>query len=101
MDVGRLIIHSRSNPHALVNPVTHILRKLSADQPVENAATLDDIRATVLSEERLNAVISSVFAGVALLIAVVGVGGVLAFSVSGRMREFGSGSLLDPSRGGC
>jgi predicted permease len=89
MDVGRLIIHSRSNPHALVNPVTHILRKLSADQPVENAATLDDIRATVLSEERLNAVISSVFAGVALLIAVVGVGGVLAFSVSGRMREFG------------
>jgi ABC-type antimicrobial peptide transport system permease subunit len=50
---------------------------------------LEDIRAEVLSPERLNAVVSGVFAGVALLIAVVGVGGVLAFSVSGRTREFG------------
>ena len=43
----------------------------------------------VLSPERLNAVVFGVFAGVALLIAVVGVAGVLAFSVSGRTREFG------------
>ena len=65
------------------------MRELSANQPVEDAATLDDIRAKVLSPERLNAVVSGVFAGVALLIAVVGVAGVLAFSVSGRTREFG------------
>src|SRR5262249_57080383 len=51
--------------------------------------TLEDIKAEVLSPERLNAVVSTVFAGVSLLIAVVGVGGVLAFSVSGRTREFG------------
>jgi ABC-type antimicrobial peptide transport system permease subunit len=56
---------------------------------VEHAATLEDIRAEVLSPNRLNVVVSSVFAGVALLIAVVGVAGVLAFSVSGRTREFG------------
>jgi ABC-type antimicrobial peptide transport system permease subunit len=43
----------------------------------------------VLSSDRLNVVVFSVFAGVALLIAVVGVAGVLAFSVSGRTREFG------------
>jgi ABC-type antimicrobial peptide transport system permease subunit len=43
----------------------------------------------VLSSDRLNVVVFSVFAGVALLIAVVGVSGVLAFSVSGRTREFG------------
>src|SRR5260370_5824881 len=62
---------------------------MSADQPVERAATLEDIRAEVLSPDRLNAVVFGVFAGVALLIAVVGVAGVLAFSVSGRTREFG------------
>jgi ABC-type antimicrobial peptide transport system permease subunit len=62
---------------------------MSADQPVEGAATLEDIRAEVLSPERLNVMVSGVFAGVALLIAVVGVAGVLAFSVSGRIREFG------------
>jgi ABC-type antimicrobial peptide transport system permease subunit len=56
---------------------------------VERASTLEDIRAEVLSPERLNAVISSIFAGVSLLIAVVGVAGVLAFSVSARTREFG------------
>ncbi len=86
---GRLLIHARSNPYALVKPITHIVRQLSAEQPVERAATLEDIRAEVLSSDRLNAMVSGVFAGVALLIAVVGVAGVLAFSVSGRTREFG------------
>jgi ABC-type antimicrobial peptide transport system permease subunit len=86
---GRLFIHASSNPYALVTPVTRIIRNMSADQPVEHAATLEDIRADVLSPDRLNVVVFSVFAGVALLIAVVGVAGVLAFSVSGRTREFG------------
>ncbi len=86
---GNLLIHVRSNPYALVSPIAHILRHLSADQPVEHAATLEDIRAEVLSPDRLNAMVFGVFAGVAMLIAVVGVAGVLAFSVSGRTREFG------------
>jgi predicted permease len=86
---GRLLVHVASDPYGLVKPITGIMRKLSADQPVEHAATLEDIRAEVLSPNRLNVVVSSVFAGVALLIAVVGVAGVLAFSVSGRTREFG------------
>ena len=86
---GRLVVHAGSDPHALVKPITAIMRKLSADQPVEHAATLEDIRAEVLSSDRLNVKVSGVFAGVALLIAVVGVAGVLAFSVSGRTREFG------------
>jgi ABC-type antimicrobial peptide transport system permease subunit len=56
---------------------------------VEHAATLADIRAEVLTPNRLNALVFGVFAGVALAIAVVGVAGVLAFSVSRRTREFG------------
>jgi putative ABC transport system permease protein len=86
---GRLFVHVRSDPYALVTPITRIMRKMSADQPVERAATLEDVRAEVLSTDRLNAVVFGVFAAVALLIAVVGVAGVLAFSVSGRTREFG------------
>jgi ABC-type antimicrobial peptide transport system permease subunit len=86
---GRLLVDARTDPYALVQPITRIIRKLSADQPVEHASTLEDIRAEVLSPERLNVMVSGVFAGVALLIAVVGVAGVLAFSVSGRTREFG------------
>jgi putative ABC transport system permease protein len=86
---GRLFVHARVHPYALVTPITKIIRQLSPDQPVERAATLDDVRAEVLAPERLNALVFGVFAGVALLIAVIGVAGVLAFSVSSRTREFG------------
>jgi putative ABC transport system permease protein len=86
---GHLFIHTTANPYALVTPVTKIIRQMSADEPVEHAATLEDIRAKVLAPDRLNSLVFGVFAGVALLIAVVGVAGVLAFSVTARTREFG------------
>ena len=86
---GRLFVHARMDPYALVPSITKIVRELSAEQPVEKAATLDDIRAEVLAPDRLNALVFGVFAGVAVAIAVVGVAGVLAFSVSARTREFG------------
>ena len=86
---GRLFVHARSNPYALVPPITKVIRELSADQPVEKAATLADARAEVLAPDRLNTLVFGGFAGVALVIAIVGVAGVLAFSVSARTREFG------------
>jgi putative ABC transport system permease protein len=86
---GRLFVRASGDPYALVPPVTRVIREISADQPVERAATLEDVRAEVLSPERVNAFVFSGFAGIALLIAVVGVAGVLAFSVSVRTHEFG------------
>jgi putative ABC transport system permease protein len=86
---GRLFIHTRTDPYTLVSPIRRIIRELSADQPVEQAATLEDVRAEVLAPNRLNALVFGGFAAVALTIAVVGVAGVLAFSVSARTREFG------------
>jgi predicted permease len=86
---GRIFVHIRSDPYALINPITRTIRNLSADQPVERAATLEDVRAEVLTPDRLNTMVFGGFAMVALTIAVVGVAGVLAFSVSARTREFG------------
>ena len=86
---GRLFVHAKTDPYTLVTPIRRIIRELSADQPVERAATLADVRAEVLAPDRLNAMMFGGFATVALMIAVVGVAGVLAFSVSARTREFG------------
>lgn len=86
---GRLFVHAHVDPHPLISPVTQVIRGLSIEQPVEHAATLEEVRAEVLTPDRLNALVFGGFAFVALTIAVVGVAGVLAFSVSGRTREFG------------
>jgi ABC-type antimicrobial peptide transport system permease subunit len=85
----RLFVRAAGDPYALVPSVTRTIRKISADQAVERPTTLEDVRAQVLTPERLNAFVFSAFGGIALLIAVVGVAGVLAFMVSARTREFG------------
>ncbi len=85
---GRLFVNA-NQPYALVAPIRRIIHDLSADQPAERAATLEDIRAEILMPERLNTLLFGGFAVLALTIAVVGVASVLAFSVSIRTREFG------------
>jgi ABC-type antimicrobial peptide transport system permease subunit len=86
---GRLFVHTSADPYALVTPIARVVHNMSAEQPLERAATLADVRAEVLTPDRLNTFVFSGFALVALIIAVVGVAGVLAFSVSARTREFG------------
>ena len=87
--VSRLFVRTTGDPYALVPSVTRIFRELAPDGPIERAATLEDVRMEVLTPERTNTFVLSGFGGIALLIAAVGIAGVLAFSVSARTREFG------------
>jgi predicted permease len=87
---GRLFVRSQgTSPYTLMPAITRLIRARAPDQPVERAATLEDVKAELIAPDRVNTIVFGAFALVALTIAIVGVAGVLAFSVSTRMREFG------------
>src|SRR5207237_8899168 len=75
---GRLFVHTRTDPYALVAPIKRIIREMSADQPVERPATLEDVRAEVLAPDRLNALVFGGRRRLGLPLAGVGVVGSLA-----------------------
>lgn len=73
----------------LARHVVEVVAGHDPDRPVDNIATLEDLRADDLAPQRLNATLFTAFALLALLIAAVGVLGVLAFTVTQRTQEFG------------
>src|SRR5260370_24732116 len=72
---GHLFIHPSADPYSLVTPVTRTICDISAEQPLEHPATLHDVRAAARAPSRSHSLAFTVFASVALAIALVGVAG--------------------------
>jgi putative ABC transport system permease protein len=86
---GALVIRSQSDPSLLRPEVMRAIREESREQLIENVQTLEALRDKSVAPRRLNAIFLASFAGLALVIAMVGIGAVLAFSVSSRTHEIG------------
>src|SRR3970282_1034365 len=80
---------ARRDAPALVPQATRLVRGIAPQEPIENVLTVSQIRDQSVAPRRLNAALVSSFGGLAVLIAAVGIAGVLAFSVSARTNEIG------------
>jgi predicted permease len=86
---GGLVINSAAAPTALVPAATRIVRNIAPHEPIEHVMTVSQIRDESVAPRRLNAMLVSSFSILAVIIAAVGIAGVLAFSVSARTNEIG------------
>ncbi len=86
---GGLVIRSASNASSLIPAATRLVRGIAPQDPIENILTVQQIRDQSVAPRRLNAALVSSFGVLAVIIAAVGIAGVLAFSVSARINEIG------------
>jgi putative ABC transport system permease protein len=95
---GRIIVRTNGDPAAFAATLRAAVGSVDPDMPVENLVTLPELRQEALARPRLTAVLLSIFAIIALTITLVGVSGVIAISVTHRLKEFGVRMALGASR---
>jgi len=86
---GGLVIRASGNAQALAGAATRVVRDVVPHDPIEHGLTVSPIKEVSGAPRRHNAILVSAFGMLAVIIAAVGIAGVLAFSVSARTNEIG------------
>ena len=97
---GRVLVRTIGDPLLAVQTVRAAVREVDPDMPIENVRTLDEIRSAYLSPSKLVAMLLATFAGLALVVTITGIAGVIATSVTERTQEFGLRMALGATRSG-
>jgi putative ABC transport system permease protein len=93
-----LVVRTASDPHALASPVLNTIRSIDSDQPVFAVRTMSEVIDQSISLRWFNALVVSLFAGSSLLLAMIGVYGVIAWTVKNQTREIGVRIALGADR---